>query len=351
MPGSKYQTLEDVDPLPTEYVLAGLPKIPRGDVTLVFGDGAVGKGRLIMSWIAEVVNGDDEAVCLICLPEDHPHEQIAPRLIAAGVSDRSRVVNITRLPNGARFKLSADTTHDGDIGLLREIVEDINTPKKNQPRRRVRMIVLDPIAAIVGFGSIQTNAGARRLLEPIQDLCQDTGIAGIAVAHTVTGGKLQGSYGLSQAARLVYKVSKDRANPTVRVISVDKANNLPPTEDLKFIIEDDGQGGVKVVMLDRETIDARQRAWRQPSYSAAVSVARTPLLEPGRPGYVAPVIRPLGLHLSLEDAQLACSADQDAPGPALTGWQRLEARPGTVATSVSRNDGTLVSYAISRKGA
>ena len=141
------------------------------------------------------------------------------------------------------------------------------------------MIVFDPIAAVVGFGSIQSNAGARRLLEPIQDLCQDTGIAGVVVAHTVTGGKLQGSYGL-QAARLVYRVAKDRNNPTVRVISVDKTNNLPPGEDLRFVIEGDGAGHMRVVMLDQAEQDRRNKSWRKPALS--VSTGRTPASRRGR---------------------------------------------------------------------
>jgi len=277
----EYQTMDTVDELPTEYLLEGLPKIPRGDLTLVYGDGAVGKGRLAMSWIADVINTDPEAVVLICLPEDHPNEQIAPRLTAAGVSDKSRVINITRLPGGARFKLSADTAHDGDIGLLREIVMDIN----EQPDRTVRMIIMDPIAAIVGYGTIQTNAGARKLLEPIQDLCQDTGIAGIVVAHSVKSGVLQGSAGLSQAARFVYKVSKDKNNPTVRCISIEKANNLPPGEDIKYTLEDDGDG-VRVVMLDTGTIEKRQRSWR--ASGPAVSGHQPPRCEP------APAPRPFG---------------------------------------------------------
>ena len=34
-------------------------------------------------------------------------------------------------------------------------------------------------------GSIQTNAGARRLIEPLQDLAQSTGITVMLVTHTI----------------------------------------------------------------------------------------------------------------------------------------------------------------------
>lgn len=267
-------TMAGVDILATEYLLDGLPRIPRGDVTLVFGDGAIGKGRLIWSWIAEVINTDPAAVVIGVWPEDHPNEQVAPRLRDAGVSDPARVVNLTRLPGGSRFKLSADLTHEGHLGLLRQYISDLEADGKLQ----VRMIVMDPLASVVGWGSIQSNSGARRLVEPLQDLSMDTGIATVVVAHTVTGGKLQGSMGLSQAARLVYRVSADPVNRAIRVIHAEKANNLPETEDLRFVIEGDDDGHVRARMIDGAEADLRRRQWRapQPSGQLASHVLASP---------------------------------------------------------------------------
>jgi hypothetical protein len=54
----------------------------------------------------------------------------------------------------------------------------------------------------------------------------------------------------------------------VRVIGVEKANNLPPTEDLRFVIEGDELGSVKVVMLDAAEVDRRSRSWRTPPPAA-----------------------------------------------------------------------------------
>lgn len=266
-----YQSMADVEPRETEYVLAGLPRIPRGGVTIVCGEGSVGKGRLVMSWIAEVINSDPEAVVIGVWGEDSASEQVAPRLMEAGVSDLSRVINLTRLSGGSRFKLSASATQPGHIGLLRECVETINKPVKGMPRRRVALIVLDPLSTVVGWGSIQSNDGARRLLETIDDVCADTGAACVIVAHVVTGGKLQGSMGLSQAARVIYKVAADPANPTTRLISVAKANNLPETPPMRFVVEDDGSGP-RVIMLTPGELERRQASWRKPVDSGASSL-------------------------------------------------------------------------------
>lgn len=339
MPTAKYQTMNGVDALDTEYLLGAdtLPRIPRGDVTLLFGDGAIGKGRVII-WAVKQVTAAGGSVVVI-LPEDHPNEQVRPRLEAAGLTEAEmgRVINLTRLPGSGRFKISADTTHDGDLPLLREEI----LPDLARKGHDVRMIVLDPLSAVIGWGSIQSNAGARRAVEPIQDLCLDTGIAAVIVAHTVKSGALQGSAGLLQCVRLCYRISRDRNNPAVRVISAEKANNLPPTEDLRFEIQDDDNGNASVVFLTADEIDRRQRQWRKPSYTAAVSIQR--------PGADSREIRQVGTGFtSLREAQYACSGDEAAPGGFVSDWTHHDAR--TVVASIQRNDGTVVSFAIARKG-
>jgi hypothetical protein len=112
-----YESFEDIDQLETEYLLPGSAfRIPRGDLTLLYGTGGVGKGRLLMSVIADVVN--DGGSVIVILPEDHPNEQVRPRLEAAGVEDLSRVINMTRLPNGgARF--NCRRTSRGIRGIFR----------------------------------------------------------------------------------------------------------------------------------------------------------------------------------------------------------------------------------------
>lgn len=279
-----YETMDGVEPLATEFLLPGLPRIPKGDATVVYGDGSIGKGRLVCSWIAQVINSDPTALVIVVLPEDHPSEQVAPRLMEAGVSDLSRVVNMTRMEGGARFKLSASASHDGHIGIMRSAVQDLtNVPDDNgvlphpdRPVRHVAMIILDPIAALIGWGTIGGNAGVRRMLEPIQDLSADFGIATIIVAHPVSGGKLQGSMGFSQAARAVYRVHIDPNNRAVRLISSEKTNNQGASEPVRFTIEDDGSGP-RVVMLDSAELAKRQASWRTPPDSGAGTAILTAL--------------------------------------------------------------------------
>jgi hypothetical protein len=274
-----FTTFDQIEPLPAEPLWPGY--WPRGEVVGWFGDGGIGKGRAIIDLVARITRGDpmpfragrtEPGTVILVQPEDNPYEQIRPRLDAAG-ADVTRVIDMTRLPTGARLKLSAAATKDGDAGQLRECVETLRAQGRNP-----RLLVIDPVAATVGWGSIQTNAGARRLIEPLQDLAQSTGITVLLVMHTTKEGKLAGSVGIQQALRLLYRVSKD-VNPLVRVISLEKANNLGETPDAKFMLEDTGTG-VRVVWLDRAEQDRRNRSWRQPAPVPAP--AREPVREPAR---------------------------------------------------------------------
>ena len=260
-----YESFDQIDQLDPEYLLPGSAfLIPRGDLTLLYGTGGVGKGRLLMSVIADVVN--DGGSVIVILPEDHPHEQVRPRLEAAGVGDLGKVINMTRLPNGgARFKLSANFARDpGHLPLLRQAIDDLNGAGHD-----VRLVIIDPIAGCLGSGTLSTNRGARAIIEPLQDLCADSGVSCMMVAHSTKDGKLQGSGGLRDAVRLLYKVAPDPLNPLVRVVTAEKSNNLPGSEPLKFVIEDRG-GGPQVIWLTSSEIDRRQRSWREPGASQRV---------------------------------------------------------------------------------
>lgn len=260
-----YETFDQIDQLDPEYLLPGSAfRIPRGDLTLLYGTGGVGKGRLLMSVIADVVN--DGGSVIVILPEDHPNEQVRPRLEAAGVGDLSKVINLTRMANGgARFKLSANFARDpGHLPLLRQAIEDLNGAGHD-----VRLLVIDPIAACLGSGTLSTNRGARNVIEPLQDLCADTGLSCAMVAHCTKDGKLQGSQGLRDAVRLLYKIAPDPLNPLVKVITAEKSNNLASSEPLKFVIEDRG-AGPQVIWLTGSEIDRRQRSWREPGASQRV---------------------------------------------------------------------------------
>ena len=245
--------------------LSRKPAIPLEDVTLIFGPGAIGKGRVICSVIAAVTTGrpvgmdEDGAVpgdVITITPEDRAGRDMRPRLESAG-ADMARVHDMTRLDGGGRFKLSATPSHPGHLSHLRGYLEQIVADGGNP-----RLVVIDPVSKVVGWGNITTKAGANHLTECLQDFAEDTGVAVILVAHTTKDGKLEGSAGMMQGPRLVYRLTADPSNDALRVLSVEKANNLPPAEDLRFMLTEGDNGVAHVEWLDREKLDQRRQARR-----------------------------------------------------------------------------------------
>lgn len=268
----EYQSFAEIDQLEPEYLLESmLPPIPRSETVILYGPSGVGKGRMLSGIIGEVTRAGGTVV--LVAPEDDPHEEIRPRLEAAD-ADLSRVINLTTV-GGVRLKLSAGSKEPGHLQLLATAIDDLN-----RNGHYVQLVVIDPIAA-VAIGTISTNRGARALIEPLQDLAANTGVSIICVAHAVKSGQLQGSQGLRDAARLVYRVGIDETDPTVRVLEAEKHNNLPDSEPLRFTIEPDDSGRPRVVWLTADELDRRSCDWRTPQATErvmeALSLADEPL--------------------------------------------------------------------------
>jgi AAA domain-containing protein len=358
-----FTTFDTIDPLPTEPLWPGF--WPRGEVVGWYGEGGLGKGRAELDLAARVTRGDPMPFCtgrtrpgsvILVLPEDHPAEQVRPRLDAAG-ADVSRVVDMTRLATGSRFKLSATMTKDGDVGQLREAIETLRVmcaACHAQMRdgqcpgcggtedMNPRLVIIDPLTAVIGYGSISTVAGARRALEPLQDVAASTGVCILLVMHSTKAGVLQGSAGIKQSLRLLYKITKD-VNPMVRVISLEKGNNQGETPDAKFTLEDSA-AGVRVIWLDRAEQDARARSWRTPAPEPVTGTVGA-LLGLQRPGEAKAAVTVLGRYplgeLGERTARTRCEAHpRFRPG---AGWQQTP--HGLLSTYVAP-DGSTVWFGI-----
>lgn len=359
-----FTTFADIAPLPSEPLWPGY--WPRGEVVGWYGEGGIGKGRSELDLAARVTRGDPMPFCtgrtrpgsvILILPEDHPQEQVRPRLDAAG-ADVSRVIDMTRLPTGARFKLSATPTKDGDIGLLRGCIETLRStcaacraPMAARCAQcggtedmNPRLVIIDPLSALIGYGSISTVAGARRAIEPLQDIAQSTGVTILLVMHSTKDGQLQGSAGVRQALRVLYKVTKD-VNPLVRVISLDKANNQGETPDAKFTLEDTG-AGVRCVWLDRLEQDRRSQSWRTPP-PAAPEIWHSALMGVRHPGQAEADVEVLGTYPGDDSARIARRRCEGHPmfRPAAA-WQ--QGRSGELSKYV-RPDGVTVTFGIVAK--
>jgi len=205
----------EIEPTEPEWLWSG--RIPMGEVALICGAGGVGKGQLLVELAARVSRGDvmpdgtsggPAGSVVMVTPEDDLNSTVAYRLRAVR-ADLSMIHDLTTVASGGPFELP-----DG-LGELRELIDSIGD---------VRLVVIDPLLAVASVSLASNTTMRRKVMGPLQRLAKDTGIAVVVSHHLVKSGAVAGSRGLTDSARVVHRVTKDPANPTVREFSIEKIN-------------------------------------------------------------------------------------------------------------------------------
>jgi AAA domain/MarR family len=208
-------TYMEIEPTEPEWLWSG--RIPMAEVALVAGEGGIGKGQLLCELAARVSRGDvmpdgtsggPAGSVVMVTPEDDLNSTVAYRLRAVR-ADLSMIHDLTTLASGGPFELP------DNLGELREAIDAIGD---------VRLVIIDPLMATASV-SLASNVSCRRkVMAPLQRLAKDTGVAVVVSHHLVKSGAVAGSRGLTDAARIVHRVTRDPANPAVREFSVEKIN-------------------------------------------------------------------------------------------------------------------------------
>jgi archaellum biogenesis ATPase FlaH len=213
-------------------------RIPRGKLTLLIGDPGLGKSYLTLDICARVTRGgtwpDGSGMkkarnVIILSAEDGVADTIRQRLdVLNARPKRIFVLNVDARPFGLRSHLKR---------LEREIV-----------RRRVRLVIIDPLTAYLGRKTdAYKEADVRGLLTPLIAMAERHSVAVIAVMHL--GKKEQqtilyralGSIGFIAAARTAFLVAKEPvAGSNRRVFAAVKSNIGPKPDTLAFTIDSDG---------------------------------------------------------------------------------------------------------------
>jgi hypothetical protein len=194
-------------------------RIPLGEVTLIGGDRGIAKGRLMARLAADISNGWDmldgtpglmyPASVMLVTPEDDPNSSMSWRL-AAHRASLDNVYDMTELPSG-EFSLP------GDIDKLRAEMLEIGN---------VKLVIIDPLSQVSEKSLTSGNSTVRKFIwGPLRKLARETGAAIVCVMHTVKSGDLQGSKGLQDAARVILMITRDKADPRIRRLSIWKAND------------------------------------------------------------------------------------------------------------------------------
>lgn len=202
----------DITPQEPEWLWRG--KVPLNEVTIIAGDGGIGKGFLLADLAARVTRGEcmpdgslpdvSAGSVLLVTDEDDPNMAMSWRLRACG-ADLARVYDMTQ-----------DFTVPESLPALRQAIDDIGD---------VRLVVIDPLSAVSSIALTSSNVRVRRqIMNPLERLAKHTGVAIAVVHHTVKSGRIAGTKGITDAARQVLRVSRAVQDDRIRLIHVEKSN-------------------------------------------------------------------------------------------------------------------------------
>jgi putative DNA primase/helicase len=192
-----------------------------------------GKGQVFADMAARVTRGSEwpcgEGVApqgnvILLSAEDDPQDTVVPRLAAAGADlDRVEIVSMVRDSNKNRmFSLVTD------LALLRQKIAEVGN---------VRLVLIDPISAYLGFGKIDSfrTTDVRAVLAPVVELAAELKVAIIGIMHfnkkvDITNAllRISDSLAFGATARHVFAVIDDPDNH--RKLFVKGKNNLARSE-------------------------------------------------------------------------------------------------------------------------
>ncbi len=235
--------MSEIVPEDVQWLWPG--RFPLGMITLLVGDPDLGKSYFSMFLATVVSNGGtwpDGAACtqaqsLILNAEDALANTVRKRLQSLG-ADAEKIIAIRsmrqKIENGEcndHFNIASDLSH----------LEDV---LKANPA--VRLVTIDPLSAY--FGSVDTfkESVVRTILAPLADLASRYNAAFVCIMHLNKGNsskalyRTQGSLAFPAAARTVWLVSNDPANPNSkrRFLINSKFNIGDKPSSLAFEIKD-----------------------------------------------------------------------------------------------------------------
>ena len=218
-------------------------KFPKRKLSLLVGNTSAGKSYFTTMMMARVSQGKpwptepsfrvERGSVILLTAEDDLEDTVAPR-IAYHKGDLSKVIAIqgTRVRGETKwFDLAADAKR------LEEKIKEIGD---------VRLIIIDPVTSYVG-PTVDTHRDrdVRGMLNPLVALAMRQDVAILGIVHLNKSQDLQAIYRVSgsmafvAAARAVWLVAQDKADPELRHFAPMKCNLTARPVGFSFRIQDD----------------------------------------------------------------------------------------------------------------
>ncbi|TWU33809.1 DNA repair protein RadA [Novipirellula artificiosorum] len=231
-------------------------RIASGKITLLTGDGGVGKSIFTCYVASQISRGEpfcDGSCCplgdvFFVTGEDGAADTIRPRLDAAG-ADVARVHLVKGpIPRGQKFAMSVDLSLH--INMLDRMLEEYPNAK---------LIVIDPIMDFLGAATNSDKAtDVRQVLSPLRELAETHDVGILAINHLNKGGRSPknrslGSGAFVHVARIELRVCEDPEDAERRFLLPVK-NNLAAADGLAYRIEGNSEGAGFAVW-EKEPVD------------------------------------------------------------------------------------------------
>lgn len=221
--------------------------IPLNKIATMEGDGGLGKSTILLDIAARLSTnklqpgydfaGESSAPAIIAdtiiiSAEDNPNDTIRPRLEAAG-ADLSRIHFFSGVKerSGNDF-LERGVALDRDIARLEKYIIRVNA----------KLVIIDPLVALLGGADFNREQDVRRILKGLSVVAERRRCSIVAIRHlpknkgdrSVSWGS--GSIGVVSAVRSAMIVIKHPSVENARVIAVYKTNIAKSVEQIKPFI-------------------------------------------------------------------------------------------------------------------
>ena len=227
VPGLEFVRLSSVMAKPIEWLWP--TRIALGTVSIVAGDGGLGKSTILCDIAARITTGADWpdgtpngviGSVIMLVAEDGLEHTVKPQIVAAGGNpDKIYIVkgSVETDGKGKRwFNLQAD------IEKLEQLIREIGD---------VRAVILDPVTSYLGETDSHKNDKVRKVLDPLGAMTERLNVATICNNHHTKGSggtsannKVIGSVAFVNQARTVISVLEDAEHEDRRLFIPSKMN-------------------------------------------------------------------------------------------------------------------------------
>jgi hypothetical protein len=265
-------------------------RIPAGYLSVFSGNPDTGKTTIALDLVARYTTGREwpdkqpnanlPGYVLLMIAEDGAEDVIKPRLVAAG-ADCARIGLLhAKIPNGD--KKERYFTLDQDL-------EKLERRLKQPPF--FSLVVSDPLSSYLGKADMNKEQDVRRVLGPIKEMCERTGVTVLALGHfnkrsdVSALGAVSGAVANTGLPRAVFLCMKDpRGEKGDMLMLLGKGNLTGRRTGLRYrfreekVICDNGKPNFVPVIdwrgEETEDADAVNETARNPEAKASIRAER-----------------------------------------------------------------------------